>query len=193
MRVVRSAIRVAQYPRQQARDSIYHDKRGQLSAGQHVIANGDFIRGQMQADAFIHPFVAAADECDPGLLCEFLRDDLIENSSLWRQQNDGVLGLGLGFGGRNLQTSRRFLSRQSEHRFNRLEHRLRFHHHPASAAIRYIIRRVMFVVGVVPNVVNAHVDQPSLAGALKDAAFEIGRKNFRQKRENIELHEAILA
>ena len=90
-------------------------------------------------------------------------------------------------------TSRCLLSRQSKHRFNRLEHRLGFHHHPASATIRYIIRRVVFVAGVVANVVNAHIDQPAFAGALKDTAFEIGGKNFRQKRKNIELHEAILA
>ena len=52
---------------------------------------------------------------------------------------------------------------------------------------------MMFVVSVVADVVNAHLDYPPLASALQDAAFEIGRKNFWQERKNIELHEAILA
>jgi hypothetical protein len=51
----------------------------------------------------------------------------------------------------------------------------------------------VFIVRVVSNVVNAHVDQSALAGALEDAAFEISGKNFWKERENIELHKAILA
>jgi hypothetical protein len=41
--------------------------------------------------------------------------------------------------------------------------------------------------------VNAHLDQSALAGALKDAGFEIGWKDFRQEREHVELHNPILA
>jgi hypothetical protein len=41
--------------------------------------------------------------------------------------------------------------------------------------------------------VHADIDQSTLAGALKNAGFKIGRKNFRQKRENLELHDQILA
>ena len=34
----------------------------------------------------------------------------------------------------------------------------------------------MFVVGVVADIVNAHIDQSPLAGTLQNAGFKVGRK-----------------
>jgi hypothetical protein len=47
----------------------------------------------------------------------------------------------------------------------------------------------MPVVRVVPDVVNAYLDQSSLAGALKNAGFKIGRENLGQESKNLKLHE----
>jgi hypothetical protein len=41
--------------------------------------------------------------------------------------------------------------------------------------------------------VNTNIDQSALAGALKNAAFKIRGKYFRQEREDVELHMSILA
>jgi hypothetical protein len=50
----------------------------------------------------------------------------------------------------------------------------------------------MAVVGVVADIVNVHVDQTPLAGALKNAGFKIWRKNFRQEGKYLKLHGGIL-
>jgi hypothetical protein len=39
---------------------------------------------------------------------------------------------------------------------------------------------------------NAHVDQAPLPGALKDARLKIGREDFGQEGEYLELHDKIL-
>jgi hypothetical protein len=50
----------------------------------------------------------------------------------------------------------------------------------------------MPVVGVVTEVVNAHLDQTPLAGALKNARFKIRGENFGQEGKNLKLHGGIL-
>jgi hypothetical protein len=51
----------------------------------------------------------------------------------------------------------------------------------------------MFVAGMSTDIVDAHVDQTPLAGALKNAGFKVGREYFRKQGENLELHNRILA
>ncbi len=46
----------------QAGDGIDHDGCGKLAATEDVVADGDFFVGQVEGDALIHTFVAAADE-----------------------------------------------------------------------------------------------------------------------------------
>jgi hypothetical protein len=46
----------------------------------------------------------------------------------------------------------------------------------------------MFVVRIITDVMNAHIDQSPLAGALKNAGCKIGREYFGQQGEDLELH-----
>ena len=80
-----------------------------------------------------------------------------------------------------------------EHAFDRRKDRFHFHDHSAAAAVRFIIGDMVLVGGPVADIMDAHIDQPALAGALKDAAFKIRGKDFRQEREDVELHASILA
>jgi hypothetical protein len=50
----------------------------------------------------------------------------------------------------------------------------------------------MAIMRIITNVVDAHVDQAPLPGAMKNARLKVGRKNFGQKGEHLELHEQIL-
>jgi hypothetical protein len=52
---------------------------------------------------------------------------------------------------------------------------------------------MMPVVGVLANIVDADIDQSTLAGAGQDAGFEIRGKNFWQEGENLKLHAKIVA
>jgi hypothetical protein len=40
---------------------------------------------------------------------------------------------------------------------------------------------------------HPHIHQPTLSGALKDAAIKVRGEDFRQEREDVELHASILA
>ena len=83
VRVILCAGGVAQNIGQETRDGVDQDQRGKFAACQHVIANGDFICDKMLADAFIDPFVAAAEQNNVRMLGKFLGDTLVEDTSLW--------------------------------------------------------------------------------------------------------------
>jgi hypothetical protein len=46
---------------------------------------------------------------------------------------------------------------------------------------------------VIADIVEAHVKQASLAGALKNAGFKVRREDVRQEGEHLELHGGIVA
>jgi hypothetical protein len=48
---------------------------------------------------------------------------------------------------------------------------------------------MMFVAGMSADIVDAHIDQTPLAGALKNTGFKVGWKYFGQQGENIEMHD----
>jgi hypothetical protein len=52
---------------------------------------------------------------------------------------------------------------------------------------------MVLVRGPVADIMDMYINQPALAGALKNAAFKVRGKDFRQEREDIELHASILA
>ncbi len=81
----------------------------------------------------------------------------------------------------------------SEHTFDCRKDRFHLHDHSAAAAVWFVVGDMVLVRGPVADVVNMHIDQPALAGALKNAAFKIRGKDFRQEREDVELHASILA
>ena len=62
----------------QPRHCVDHDCSRQFAARQYKIADGDFIRREMFGHAFIHTFIAPADEYDAVELREPARCSLIE-------------------------------------------------------------------------------------------------------------------
>jgi hypothetical protein len=52
---------------------------------------------------------------------------------------------------------------------------------------------MVFIRGPVTDIMDVYIQQTALAGALKNAAFKIRGEDFRQEREDVELHASILA
>jgi hypothetical protein len=52
---------------------------------------------------------------------------------------------------------------------------------------------MVFVMCVIADIVNAHVDQPTLAGALENAGFEVRGKHFGEESKDLKLHVVIVA
>jgi uncharacterized protein YbaA (DUF1428 family) len=52
---------------------------------------------------------------------------------------------------------------------------------------------MVLVPGEITDVMNAHIKQAVLVGALQNTTVEISWENFREQRENVKLHKSILA
>jgi hypothetical protein len=52
---------------------------------------------------------------------------------------------------------------------------------------------MMLAPGEITDVMNAHIKQTMFLGALQNTTVEISWENFREQRENVKLHESILA
>ena len=61
-RIARGRVLVAQHAGQQPRHRVGHHQRGQLAAGQHVVADGQLLVHELLAHPLVHALVAAADE-----------------------------------------------------------------------------------------------------------------------------------
>ena len=64
-RFVHGGIFVAQGAGDQARDGVHDERGAQFAAGKHEIADREFVRGEVFGHAFVHSFVAAAQQDDP--------------------------------------------------------------------------------------------------------------------------------
>ena len=82
VRIIRSAVRITQNAWNQPGYSIDHDQRGQLAAGQDIIANRQLIGYQMGTDALIHPFITPAQERQARVTGQFTGNPLIKNPPL---------------------------------------------------------------------------------------------------------------
>ena len=61
-RFIHNRIFVAKSSRNQSRHRIQKHCCGEFAAGENEIADGDFVRGKMLRDAFVHSFIPAADQ-----------------------------------------------------------------------------------------------------------------------------------
>src|SRR5437899_87020 len=73
--------------RQQARDSFDNHRRSQLTAAQHVVADGKLAVGEKLRDALIDPFIPSADQDDSIQRRQFRRNLLREPLPLCRKHN----------------------------------------------------------------------------------------------------------
>ena len=72
-----------------------------------------------------------------------------------------------------------------KHRLHRIEDRLGFHHHAAAAAVRHVVGYMMFVRGVIANIVEMNAHELSLLGALEDGLLQISGADVRKKGEEV--------
>ena len=66
---------------------VHQDQGGQFAAGQHKIADGDDVGGQVLADAFVEGFIAPADEGQLVVGGELTRHRLVETLALRAEQD----------------------------------------------------------------------------------------------------------
>src|SRR5258708_22616148 len=119
-RVLRQRVGVSDHAGDQPADRVAEHHRRNLAPAQHVVADRDLVRGKARAHAVVDALVAAADDDQPGLPGELLGQPLVQAPAPRLEEHDraGVV----------------------EHdALDRLEHRLRLHHHARPAAERNVV------------------------------------------------------
>src|SRR3990172_7021827 len=100
---------------------------------------------------------------------------MVEQLSLRREQHDGGLGA--------------LLERLvGEDAFDRGEERLGLEHHAFAAAEGPVVHRAVLVGRVVPQVVDADVDEPVLARPADDAVLERPLEELPENGKNVKNH-----
>ena len=86
----------AERARQPPHDGIDEHDRGQLAAGEDVVADADLVVDEVLADALVDALVVAAEEDQPRASAASSFDDrLVEQAALRRQQDDAARRLGV--------------------------------------------------------------------------------------------------
>ncbi len=123
---------------------------------------------------FAYPFVDAAVvtayECEGRFFRQSLRLGLAKRLALGRQQYDGARPL------------------SAKHRVDGLEQGLRLEEHPGTTAVAVVINRMVAVLGVVSEVVNAQVQLAIVHGAADHAVAEGAVEHVGEQGEDVDLH-----
>ena len=195
MAILVSAGIVAQSARLQTCNGIDQDHGSQFTAADHVVAEADFVRCQLEAHPFVDPLVAPTDQSDPVLLCQFCDDALGQRPPLRAQkdhwQRCGQCGRGVWVpvgerSGRGLHRQRP-AGGARQNGFECSHDRFGFHDHSAAAAVGCIIADVVAVGGEVANVVEANRNQCALQCPGDDALPEWADKHCWEEGEEIEV------
>jgi len=163
------------------RNRINNQHRRKLPAAQYIISDGNFFGGEVFGHPLIHSFVPPAQEHDTIQLCIASCVFLPEKCSCGRQQNDGRFWI---LEGRLLGTAKT----PPKQRFDSLEKRLGFEHHPLAAAKRPVINATVPILGEHTQVLYLHLYEASLASSPQDAMTERARKKIWKDCNEVETH-----
>ena len=72
--------------------------------------------------------------------------------------------------------------------FHGAENRIREHDHTGSAAKGRIVGTFVFILGIVPDIDTADVQNPGLIGSSHDAVFRYRTEHLRKQRQNVDSH-----
>src|SRR6202521_2534918 len=156
-----------EHPGDQPADGIDHHHRGELAAGQHVVANRDLLVDQVRGNPLIDALIPSADQIEVILAGKLAHQPLVEQFTLRRQQDH------------------RPFARARAYRF---EDRLRLQHHPRAAAIGDIVDLPVAVVRVVAEVMDAQRDQPAGQSPSSDAGAEGAGEHLWEEGQDLDDH-----
>ena len=161
---------IAQHARKQPHDGVGHHQGRRLAAGQHEVADGDLLGGEVVGDALVDVLVVAAQK----------RQRRLEGEAHGVRVSEEPAS-----GGEQHHRPGRFEG------IHRLEERLRFHHHPAATTIRRVVDGTVGVAGEIAQVDDAVFDRPSPRGPARYAGGQRHSEELREDRHEVELHGGI--
>src|SRR5699024_8042844 len=164
---------VAQHSGDQPYDTVRYQGRRQLSARNHIIADGHFGRDVHLPDALIYAFVVAAQ--DDQVLFQRIR--VGRRLVPWHPVGghvDHLVVLPFGFQGADTAV-----------------YRLGHHHHSGPSAESVVVRAVVTVKSVVVQVVQVQIQIALVAGPPHDGLLERADQQIRHAGNNVYSHSII--
>jgi len=172
---------VAESAGEQASDGVDDESGGEFAAGENEIADRDFFGSEMFGDAFVHTFVATAEEEYAVELRVAARGFLAEALAGRGEQNYGGVGI-------KCRLSRGVAYGTAEERFDGFKQRFWLEDHAFAAAEGAIVDGAMAVFGEFAQVLNVDVDDLGFAGATHDAVFEGAAEELGEDGDQVEAH-----
>lgn len=126
----------------------------------------------MFGDAFVHAFVAAADQQEFVELCVGSGGGLFELAALGGEEHDAAAGIALRTAG--------------EDGFDGFKDGFALQEHAFPAPERSVVDGAMAVVGPVAEVVELDVEEAGFTGSVNDAMVERAAEEVREDGENVE-------
>ena len=137
----------------QTRHGVDHHQRAQLAAGEHIVADGQFLVDAQVECALVDALVVAAEQQQLRLARELLDDALVELPPA-RGEVDAP--------GAVFRVARG----------DRVGDRLGGHHHARAAAVRIIVHMPVLVRRVFPDIYSFNRNQSILRGSADDAGVK---------------------
>ena len=159
----------------QAQDAVGHHQAGQLTAGQHIVTDGDFLIPERVNDALVNALIVAADQRHR-IISGQLAGLLLIVGAARRGQKDHVRLCAALRGALVL------------HGAQAVSDGLRVQHHTAAAAVGVVIGLLLLVFCVVANLVAVRLKQVLGPGAAQNTGREEAVAQLGEKRYNVNAH-----
>ena len=169
-RFVDRALRVAQHPGHQPHDGVDDDHRRDLAAREHVVSDRERLGLEHLEDAFVEPFVTAAEEDDSWFARPVRPPNPASNvrpRGLRAIVRPGGLDQGLD-------------------RLDGRDHGRGHQDHPGAAAERPVVDLGVLALGPVADVVAVDLDEPLGDRSLQDAFIEESVQQAGEQGQDVE-------
>ncbi len=166
---------VAQHAGDEPHHRIHQGHRRQLAAGQHEVAEGDFLVDAAVQQALVHRLVAAAQDDETGLVLQCHHAFVGQRLALRRHEDHT--------GRRQAHVDLPLLGR-----IDRGFERLRQHHHAGSAAIGAVIHGAVTVLGEIARIPDLQGPALLLEGAAGDSRLRQCGEHFWEQAHDVKLH-----
>ena len=170
--LVREADLITEHARHEARHRVHDAHRRQLAAGQHEVANRNFLIHALVEEPLVDALIVPADQNQRIIVPpELLRLLLLKHRAA-RREIDRVRGCA------QLITDRRPAAVE----------RVALHHRAAPAAIGIVVHLILFVRGIVPDLMRVDLNESFFLRAAQNTGLHHRVHGLRKERHDVKPH-----
>ena len=161
----RQASLLLSTPGNKTNDGVQHDQRGDLTTGQHKVADGDLFGASRQTHAFVDALVSPTHQDEVPGRGHLVSQRLVEAPASGRQQDQPRSG--------------------PPHRLDGLDQRPRAHDHPWPPTVRVVVHAAVAVSRELTHVHDVHPRQSGCQGAAGNAVAQRPGEHVWKDRQDV--------